>query len=325
MVSIGQIADRPAECVHAAPEGTREMFYRNRACLGARVPSEEYESERPLEFQAKCIVLLIEEASRKALMDMLIAAGRTLSDKLRVEFNYTTSKSPNPDLEATSMNCAIGGLILENYRRDAVGQEREEELRLLKQDLKAKTAQVEVLDRTLRGLSVYRSPSAPPPPLLPLTPPGKFAPPSRPVATPLPEWLAQLRRERSALSLAVQAKLAEKGGPCVPSPYKTCGRTLRDAPDPWVAKDGTPCMGYATREALEGYFCAHWGSPARARASNRELCVCMCVCGPTAPHATLTPPAFARLRRTTSPLRPTTRPRSCCPTRPRGATRRLAS
>lgn len=88
MISIGQLADRPGECVHAAPDGTREMFYRNKACLGHRVPSEEYEAERPLEFQAKCMVLLIEESSRKALLDMLVAAGRILDHPL---YAFTTA------------------------------------------------------------------------------------------------------------------------------------------------------------------------------------------------------------------------------------------
>ena len=82
MITIGQAAEMPGDCVHAAPDETREMFYRNKVCVGHREPTEEYKAERPLEFQAKCIVVLIEESSRKALLDMLVAAGRVLDHPL---------------------------------------------------------------------------------------------------------------------------------------------------------------------------------------------------------------------------------------------------
>lgn len=82
LVTIGQINDGHLDCIHAAPGETREMFYRNKNCIGNREPTEEYQEERPLEFQAKCMVVLIEESSRKALLDMLIAAGRVLTDPL---------------------------------------------------------------------------------------------------------------------------------------------------------------------------------------------------------------------------------------------------
>ena len=116
----------------------------------------------PLEFQARCIVILIEESSRKALLNMLIAAGRVLDHPLRLSFNYTTALSPNPDLAVSSMNCAIGNLILENYQRDAVGQQLESELLALQSQLETKNNQVELFDRTVRGLSAYRPPGLPP-------------------------------------------------------------------------------------------------------------------------------------------------------------------
>ena len=78
-VAIGQIKGRE-ECVHAAPDVSREMFYRNKYCVGRRVSLDEYEAQKPLEFQAKCMVVLIAESSRKALLDTLVASGRTLTD-----------------------------------------------------------------------------------------------------------------------------------------------------------------------------------------------------------------------------------------------------
>jgi hypothetical protein len=79
-VAIGQIREKPEECVHAAPDVAREMFYRNKNCVANRVPMDEYQTQKPLEFQAKCMVILIAESSRKALLDMLVASGRILTD-----------------------------------------------------------------------------------------------------------------------------------------------------------------------------------------------------------------------------------------------------
>lgn len=292
-MTIGQLAVGHPDCVHAAPDDTREMLYRNRACMGNREPTDEYKEERPLEFQAKCMVILIEESSRKALLDMLIAAGRVLDQPLyacflthltlaclpvtecaktntwsfrrrRITVNYTTPKSPDPDLEVSSMNCAVGEIIQENYRRDSVGQELQQELIDLREQLGDKEKQVTLFDRTIRGLSAYRPPNPPPPPSPPPrpdTPQGMLAPPIPPQVVSFDERLLQLRREEASLRNAIVVKLQEMGGPCVKSATNTCGRTFAAAPNPWVAADGQRCAGYETREAIEGSFCAHWGSP----------------------------------------------------------------
>lgn len=284
LITIGQSSSQPSECVHVAPEGTREMLYRNRACLGNRIPSEEYQEERPLEFQAKCIVVLIEQSSRKALLEMLIAAGRVLDDPLRLTFNYTTSLSPDPDLSVSSMNCAVAHLIYENYKRDAVGQELQNELASLRNQLEIKNAQVQLFERTVNGLAQYRPPGAPPPPSPPPrpdAPPGMLAPPIPPRVVSFDTRLQQLRADAASLESAIVTKSNEIGGPCVSSATNTCGRTSEAAPDPWLTKDGQRCAGYDTREALEGSFCAHWGSPVRLFAlsyfgTNALMFVCMC-------------------------------------------------
>ena len=212
------------------------------------------------------MVVLIEAESRKALLEMLVASGRDLSDELRVSVNYTTTKSRNPDFEIASMNCAIGEIILENYKRDQIGQELQGELKVLTDKLTIKQRQVELFDRTLRGLSAYRPPNAPSPPEkppLPSTPPGLLAPPTPPRAVAFDIRLQEMRQEQSSLEKAVEDKLSEIGGPCIKSATNFCGRTYEAAPNPWISADGTPCAGYTTEEAVEGSFCAHWGSPVR--------------------------------------------------------------
>ena len=272
-VTIGQLEDRPRECIHAAPGTTREMLYRNKECVGHRTPNDEYLQQKPVEFQARCMVVLIEADSRKALLDMLVASGRDLSDELRVSVNYTTTKSENPDFEIASMNCAIGEIILENYKRDQIGQELQGELKELTDKLTIKQKQVELFDRTLRGLSAYRPPNAPPPPEeppLPSTPPGLLAPPTPPRAVAFDIRLQEMRQEQSSLEKAVEEKLLQIGGPCIKSATHFCGRTYEAAPNPWISADGTHCAGYKTEEAVEGSFCAHWGSPNNVAAAESD-------------------------------------------------------
>ena len=267
LVTIGQVNNGYADCVHAAPGETREMFYRNKNCIGHREPTEEYQEERPLEFQAKCMVILIEESSRKALLDMLVAAGRFLSDPLRIMVNYTTALSRDPDLAVSSMNCALGELISKNHERDQVGQELQQQLVDLQAALEVKSKQVTLVDKTIRGLSAYRPPKSPPPPFPAPYPDGLIAPPAAPVAVTYHEWLIQLRVEENELVKSISSTLEEMGGPCVSSPTNTCGRSLVAAPNPWIAADGSRCSGYETKEALEGSFCAHWGSPVSSQTS----------------------------------------------------------
>lgn len=272
-ITIGQVQDHPRECVHAAPDVTREMLYRNKACVGHRTPNDEYMIQKPVEFQARCLVVLIEEESRKVLLDMLVAAGRVLNHPLRVQVNYTTVLSPTPDFGVAAMSCAIGEIILENYKRDQVGQELQQELIDLNEALDIKEKQVELFDHTIRGLSAYRPPNSPPPPNPPPrpdAPPGMLAPPIPPQAVSFETRLAQLRQEQSSLQNAIIDKRAEIGGPCVRSATNICGRTFAAAPNPWVAADGTRCAGYSTGEALEGLFCAHWGSPNNVEAAESD-------------------------------------------------------
>ena len=97
-----------------------------------------------------------------------------------------------------------------------------------------------------------------------------LAPPIPPQAVSFETRLAQLRQEQSSIENAIIEKRAEIGGPCVRSATNICGRTFAAAPNPWVAADGTRCAGYSTEEALEGSFCAHWGSPNNVEAAESD-------------------------------------------------------
>tara|TARA_B110001450_G_C17502468_1_gene432936 strand:- start:186 stop:443 length:258 start_codon:yes stop_codon:yes gene_type:complete len=69
--------------------------------------------------------------------------------------NYTTTMSATPDFGVAAMSCGIGEIILENYRRDQIGQQLQQELIDLNEALDAKERQVELFDRTIRGESCW--------------------------------------------------------------------------------------------------------------------------------------------------------------------------
>lgn len=270
-VTIGQFDDVPLECVHAQPGVTREVFYRNERCTPHHASGDEFLPAKPVEFQPRCLVLLIEEKSRKALLDALIAAGRVLDHPIRINTTFVRPLAPDPDFDVVAMSCALGEILRQNAEADAVGQELSTAIAALKAELALKSRQVELFDETVRGLSAYRPPNSPPPPREPpppSTPPGELAspsPPQPPQAVSFDERLQQLRAEKAAVAQQLAAKQAEQGAPCVPGPKTTCGRTHVAAPNPWIAADGTPCAGHGTHEAIEGAFCARWSSVVRSK------------------------------------------------------------
>lgn len=263
-VVIGQLKGRSQECVHVAPDVTREFVYRNKNCIaGTHVSSDEYQTQKPTEFQPRCLVILFEAASRKVLLDSLISQGRDPANPLRIEVNFTTTLASNPDFGVASMNCGLGQIVAENYRRDRVGQEVQDRIVALRSRIRLQGTRITLFERTVRGLSAYRPPGAPPPPSTPPrpdAPPGLSLPPTPPVAFTFAARLAQLNAEKARLESQLSALLATTSTKCVPSATKTCGRTSVAAPNPWVAEGGAHCAGYETHEALEGSFCAHWSS-----------------------------------------------------------------
>lgn len=241
-VTLGQIADRP-DCVHAAPGTTREMLYRNSRCTAGRAPAEESELSKPTEFVPGCMVVLVTAASRTGLFEELTLAGRDLADPLKIEVGYTKALSPNPDLDLTATQCAISMIVHDNYLKDTTGQEVLTKMSALGADIVRKDREIELFDQTMRALATYRPPAAPSTEALaPETPQQR---------------IDKLRAERSSLSLELEALRSSRTS-CVPSRDTVCGRTLTEAPDPWIAANGQRCAGFLGREALEGAFCGHW-------------------------------------------------------------------
>jgi len=193
-----------------------------------------------------------------------------LTDPVVVQVNYTTTLSPNPDLEVASENCGLGHLMLDVYKTDLVGQAQYTLLAEAIAKLAQTRTQYELFLRVYNGLSAYRPPAPPPPP--PPSPPplgidGPPAPPAAPRVYTFLERIDQFREDIRDLEAEVAARNADIGR-CIPSSTNTCGRDQIAAPNPWLSEDGEPCVGYTTHEAFEGAFCGYWNSDANVDAAE---------------------------------------------------------
>lgn len=260
LVTLGTRRDAP-ECIEADAERTRTVFYRNEACRRGRAAREEAEEQAPTPFEPRCLVLLLEASSRRALRDELVEAGRSLTEPLRIDLEYVTAQSTNPDLVVASTNCVLGRHLARVHALDLVGQAQYDAHAQLQAEATRARAQRDLFANVLNGLSAYRPPTSPPPPSAP--PADAAAPPAAPAQVHPAERLAQLTARVDALDARVDASAAALGT-CVPSDDVVCGRSSVRAPDPWIAASGAPCVGNATREGFEGAFCGYWGSRVRS-------------------------------------------------------------
>jgi hypothetical protein len=190
--------------------------------------------------------VLLEAESRAKLRDELLESGRPLTDPLLISVNFTTARSPNPDLEVASSNCALGRELLILHEHDLAGQEERTALDEARANLARAELNLLHWNRLRDGTSV-------------------FAPPAAPLAISPDEQTALFADAVAHHARDVAAK-SEEITTCVPSAETVCGRSATRAPNPWLANGGQPCMGYTTHEALEGAYCAYWGSPASYRA-----------------------------------------------------------
>lgn len=190
----------------------------------------------------------------------------------RVQVNYTTARSPNPDLLVTSTNCALGQELKKLYEHDQEGQLERNQLTWARNNLSQAQVGLQLLQRTLDGISVLTPPANPPPP--PPNPPpagGAYppAPPSDPATVTNAERLRYYENRVEALQLEVKTRAAAISA-CIPSETQTCGRSSVLAPNPWLSRDGRECMGYSTYEALEGAYCGFWSSQVNVLAAESE-------------------------------------------------------
>jgi hypothetical protein len=244
-VTINQLNETAADdCVYVAETEARELFYRNDRCK--RVAMETGDRLLPPGWRAACLVLLVEPASQRELMEQMFAGGRVITDPVRVNVTYVTTTAAAPNYEVASVNTALSLLLQDAYAADATGQEESGALAAAELALSEKRAQADLYARTVKGLPVY----------------GAGAPSAGQMAE-FEARLEELELEQADLQTKLDLLREAAGGECAPSETTTCGRTPQAAPDPWTAADGTRCAGYATKEAYPGAFCGRWASPVR--------------------------------------------------------------
>lgn len=287
-ITIGQLAgeERGREnCVYYEKTRVLELFYRDTACEA--VSTETGEPLIPNKFFPRCLVLLVEAVSRRALLEDMLASGRIPTDVLRVNVSYATTISHAPDYEVAAVHAALSVILQAQHNADLVGQDAFDALVEAENAVLEKQEQVTLFSNTFDGLSVAAFPGG-------LQDPDYLE---------LQQKESSLRNELTTLQGELESLRASAAADCVPSESTTCGRSSVQAPDPWVAADGTPCAGKETLEVYPGAFCSRWGDPVRARLPARVHSAPSDAL-PVPRRETSTPPAPERPTNSSRTLRP---------------------
>lgn len=194
----------------------------------------------------------------------------------RVEVNYTVGLEESPNVESITTNCQNSFVLNDNYQLDRVLQDEFQELAEVRLSIKRTEGELEwtgfladnipasALFSYLRPYAQKPSPppSMPPPPLAPCTP---SSPPPSPAAPSAEDIANGFKRELARLQ-SREVQLLDDISGCVGSRTRSCGISAIEGPNPWLAKDGTPCRGHSTLSARVGDFCGC--APATLQPSN---------------------------------------------------------
>ena len=194
----------------------------------------------------------------------------------RVEVNYTVGLEESPNVESITTNCQNSFVLNDNYQLDRVLQDEFQELAEVRLSIKRTEGELEWTEYLAdnRPASALRSylrpyaqkpsppPSLPPPPLAPCTP---SSPPPSPAAPSAEDIANGFKRELARLQ-SREVQLLDDISGCVGSRTRSCGISAIEGPNPWLAKDGTPCRGHSTLSARVGDFCGC--APATLQPSN---------------------------------------------------------
>ena len=141
--------------------GDGRTFYRNDLCKNVSVSTGE--PIRVQQFEAKCLVLLVEANSHKDLFFQMIENGRVPTDPLRVELTYDDDRrTPNYQVGRNSRShfqSSSGSTCGGFGRRDVFDALPDAE-----KNLTRITKQFDLVDSTLKGLNFYAPPNPPMPP-----------------------------------------------------------------------------------------------------------------------------------------------------------------
>lgn len=165
------------------------------------------------DYEPRCMVLVVSSEHEKGLFDEMIAAGRDLSEKIRISVNFTVATGATPDVKLASTSCHNGHVLERNYMLDRTGQDQLDELESVRNSVVVYTELIEFTKHvrdseslmafdpvTGRATRLPESPKPPPPPPpTPGGPDGSPAPPAPPELVSLDRQVAIYEAEKLAL------------------------------------------------------------------------------------------------------------------------------
>ena len=253
-------------CALPIPEDALTLLNTNQQCSRLILPTERTAT---LDFEPRCLILVLAADHEQAAFNEMLAAGRDLSEPYRVSVNYTVATGTAPDVKMANTNCQNSHVLLANYERDRVGQDQLDELQSVRDGIVVKANLIEFTknvrdSQTLVAIDpatgVATMLADPPPPPPPPPPAAANAPPAPPEVVLLDRQIEIYEEEKAALEVR-ELELVEALDNCIAGDRATgvvCGLDSNEAPDPWLALDGVPCRGYATRQARELDYCGYW-------------------------------------------------------------------
>ena len=272
------------DCAFPVPEEGLTLYNVNEQCGLTVLPDE---TTCCFEFEPQCMVLVLSAAHERQMFNEMMAAGRQLTEDFQISVNFTLGTGPTPDVKLVSTNCHNSHVLLRNHELDTTGQADRDALLATRDSIDIYTELIE-FTRHVRdsqsivsidpatGFATLLPPSPtppPPPPPTPGGPDGSPAPPAPPEQVTRAVQLERYEREKAELEARAEA-LATGLADCFAGDRAdevVCGMSSDDAPDPWLAADGTPCLGNATKQARSKDYCGFWDSAVNPLAADADL------------------------------------------------------
>ena len=238
IVTVGQLADEGIgreQCIFHERSRATELFYRDTGCERASTETGDYIV--PNKYRPRCLVLVSEaDSAEQMLEDMLLQARADRQSTVQPELRYDYCRR-------TRLRGRGGALTISLLLQSQTGG-------LTDQDSSCRWWMRRRRSRPRRSSSLYSNTLA-----------GVSVAVVDAELQQLQDKETALQSELAALQAELDALRAQAAVVCVPSETNTCGRSATQAPNPWIAADGTHCVGFETLEVYPGAFCARWGDP----------------------------------------------------------------
>ena len=203
-----EVQPETPDCAHPTPEDGLTILNTNQNCGRLILPGELVTG---FEYEPRCMVIVLTTDNEKQLFDEMAAAGRDLSDPIRVSVNYSVATGATPDVKLATTSCHNGHVLLRNYELDRTGQDQLNELETIRNSIEVYTQLIEftkhlrnsearvAIDDGKATLLADSPLPPPPPPPAPGGPDGSPAPPAPPETVSLDRQVQLYETEKEEL------------------------------------------------------------------------------------------------------------------------------